>query len=597
MGPDALIRSNKGQRGNRLNRRLRTAAVGVICSTAFAVTFGLGPPVVADEGKIARVEGVHSDEFLVWVAMGSENVRHGDEASAANQTTEAFKLEYSPGGTERFGKIQKINSDVTVRSNSGDLQREPTSDQQSSENIESGAVVYLKRGTAETGVEQSTKGRRSSDATTTQIAQFKLPPQKPTPGATAPPKQLMQRLIYEYGYGSESEIVYRRNADLDRGVDDDSLILVPELNGMVTYRPTDWLETRLEMILAYVIPAKGGQPELTFATGQTVSAESSTLSLNVDQLLVTIKNIIDPFALTVGRRNFEDPRHWLYDTSLDVVFVSLKLGKFRAEASVGRERLVDLDLLDPDPADRINTYILYGDYRGIEDLKLAGYTIFRDDLDGQEGRPLLLGVRSLGRMSDEFSFWTELAILHGEDENSRKLEGYAFDVGGTYRFTSLPFRPNVTLGFALATKEFRQSGLESNETKFAGVSEFKIYGEVLDPELGNLKILTVGLGFRPSRSISIDFVYHRYWLYTIANEFRDAAFTALLNQDNTQLSKDVGSAVDVVLGFRNLFGLRRLGLDLRAGLFFPEQAFRIAQSDGSFRNADNGFVILFKLWW
>jgi alginate production protein len=447
------------------------------------------------------------------------------------------------------------------------------------------------------GVKQSTRGHNLNNAIKMQTAQFQLPPQKPTPGATAPQKQLMRRLIYEYGYGSESEIDYRRNSDLDSSVGDDALILVPELNGFFTYRPTDWLETKLEMILAWVIPAKGGQESLTFATGQTVSAESSTLSLNVDQLFVTLHNITDPFAFTVGRRNFEDDRHWLYDTSLDVAVVSLKLGKFRAEASVGRERLVDLDALDPDPADRINTYILYTDYRGIEDIKFAGYTIFRDDQDGQEGRPVLLGARSLGTLSNEFSFWTDVALLTGEDQDSQRFEGYGFDVGGTYRFTDLPFRPNVTLGFALGTTDFRQSGLESNEARFGGVSEFKIYGEVLDPELGNLEILTVALGFRPSRSFSIDFVYHRYWLYAIAEELRDSAITAPLNHDDTRPSKDVGSELDIVLGFRHLFGIRRLGMDIRTGVFFPGNAFRIERSDGSFRQADKGFTILVKIWW
>ena len=132
-------------------------------------------------------------------------------------------------------------------------------------------------------------------------------------------------------------------------------------------------------------------------------------------------------------------------------------------------------------------------------------------------------------------------------------------MGGTYRFTDVRFNPNVTLGFAFATgdndpsghknNEFRQTGLQSNESRFAGVSEFLVYGEALDPELSNLKILTVGLGFRPSPDISLDFVFHKYWLYNKTEELRNSGITAVMNGE----SKDVGNAFDIVIGLRSLF--------------------------------------------
>ena len=148
--------------------------------------------------------------------------------------------------------------------------------------------------------------------------------------------------------------------------------------------------------------------------------------------------------------------------------------------------------------------------------------------------------------------------------------------------------------------EFRQTGLQSNEARFAGVSEFKTYGEALDPELSNLKILTVGLGFRPAPDVSLDFVYHHYWLDELADEIRNSALTAQMNQVDTRLSKDVGNAFDVVLGVRSLFGVRRLGLDLRAGWFFPGSAF--LRNDGdevnpNLRDAEDGFGIVTKFWW
>ena len=455
--------------------------------------------------------------------------------------------------------------------------------------------------------EQSIKERAADDATNVQVAQFKLP--KPPRKGEPPAKQLLKRLTFQYGYGSESEITYRRDPDLNRRIKDDFLILTPELNGFIRYQPTDWLEATLEVIFEREIAALE-EDRIVLPDGEIQFAPDRKFSLLIDQAFVTVKDFTDPFAISVGRRNYEDERHWLYDISMDIASISLKLGKFRAEALVGREVLFHLDLLKAQERDRIDTYILYSDYRGIEDIKLAAYTVLRDDRARLGARPLLMGVRSQGMPSETFSYWTELAHMRGRDELKRNFSAYSFDVGATYRFLDLPFNPNFTLGFAFATgddnrsnnknNEFRQTGLQSNEGKFAGISEFKTYGEALDPELSNLKIFTVVLGFRPAPNVSVDFVYHHYWLHEIADEIRNSALTAQTNQVNTRLSKNVGNAFDIVLGVRSLFGVRRLGMDLRAGWFFPGKSFLRGEGDEdnpNIRDADNGFALVAKFWW
>ncbi len=72
-----------------------------------------------------------------------------------------------------------------------------------------------------------------------------------------------------------------------------------------------------------------------------------------------------------------------------------------------------------------------------------------------------------------------------------------------------------------------------------------------------------------------------------------------MNQDDTQLSKNVGRALDIVLGFRNLLGVRRLGMDLRAGLFLPGKAFRNENigNDPTFRKADRAISVVLKFWY
>ena len=535
-------------------RTFRNIASGMLYAVAFAATLGWGQPGIAGGRLVDRQSEVTVSTSKVQHRADRLSLFLEDETDPGYQAPKRLGLDEPAGKPDGPGK----------------------------------AIVRVP--------DEDTAG----GAIETQEAQFQLP--QPAPEGEEPAPELPSRLVYEYGYGSESEITYRKDPDLDDRVDDDSLIATPELNAHVIYRPTDWLETGLEMILQREFPIQE-EHRVVLPNGDVEVSENRQLSLEVDQLFVRVKDVTDPLEFTFGRLNFEDYRHFLYDTSLDIVQAKYKQGKYRAEASFGRENYVDPNLLENTQQDRINTYIFNLDYRGIEDINIAGYAIVRDDKRGEEGDPWWVGLRSQGFLSNEFSYWAELATMRGEDDTKRNFAGYGLDVGGTYRFTDLRFNPNVTLGFALATgdrdpsdhknNEFRQTGLQSNESRFAGVSEFKVYGEALDPELSNLKILTAGLGFRPSPDISLDFVFHKYWLFDKADELRNSAITAQMNGD----SKDVGNAFDIVIGFRSLFGIRRLGMDLRTGWLFPGNAFRMEQPDGSLRDADNGISVVTKFWW
>ena len=465
-------------------------------------------------------------------------------------------------------------------------------------------------------------GKRAREpASPLQFAQFALPPRTPQPvpgGAPRAPDELFntryaerpitQTLEFQYSYGSESAIEYRRNSDLNSKAQDNFLYVIPQVNGLIVYRPTDWVAFTLEMILDQAFPVQEPQ-YVTLPSGQLLFPPKSKPSLLVDQGYVTIRRITDPLEFNLGRRNYEDNRHWLYDTSLDVFRAQLKVGHFQFEASGGRQALWNLDVLQKEVKDRINTYIFYGEYRGIEDVKLGAYAIRRYDYNRQDGRPLNLGLRALGTPSDRFKYWAELAFLRGRDERSNKFRGHAIDVGGTYKLKGLPWEPNFTLGYAYGSgdgnpddgvnNEFRQTGLESNEDRWAGLAKFKYYGEWLDPQLSNLEIFTVGFGFRPAPTVTVDLVYHWYQLNQLADSVAGPV-TAVMNQDDTQLSKKVGREFDVVIGIRNVLGIRRLGIDLRMGWFYPGKAFRIEggdPSDPTFRGADRGVSVIAKFWY
>lgn len=483
-----------------------------------------------------------------------------------------------------------------------------------------------------------------ASASDLRLAQFQLPPKAPAakpaaPGESAPagtadsaldssigrPRSLVGQLTYQYGYGSESSIAYRRDSDLNRSVQDNVLMLSPQVNGIFVYRPTDWFEATLEMIAEVDIPAQ--QPEtIALPSGRVQPDLPTKSSLVVDQGFVAIRRITAPFEFSVGRRNYEDERHWLYDTSIDSVGATFRQGPIRVDAFAGREVWKSLNFIpnQGQVKDRINTKSIYLDYRGIEDVRLAAYHIVRDDLTRTQGKPQLTGVRAIGRPSDEFNFWTELAYTSGKDAASQRLSGTGVDVGATYRFLSLPLRPNITLGYAFGSGDdnptdtkndtFLQTGLQSNEARFAGVSKFKYYGEALEPELSNIKIFTLGLGLWPAPNVTVDIVYHKYRLHKFAQEV-SGPITAEMNQIEIavpspdpdaepvlvpRLSKQVGQGVDIVIGLRRLFGLQRLGLDLRFGWFLPGDAYDRnvgTETEPSIRRADKAVNLIAKFWW
>ena len=467
----------------------------------------------------------------------------------------------------------------------------------------------------------------SDDDLARRMAQFQLPPTIPERGA--PPRPAVTRLTYQYAWGSESDIVYRRNPDLHYLVRDDSLLVKPQLNGIIVFRPWDWLETVLEGISEWEIPAHE-ESKIILQSGDVQYAPPRRLSLLVDQAFVRVHQIISPFEISVGRKNYEDERHWLYDSSLDIASVAVKVGPFRVEATAGREVYVDGDVApnQRQPKDAIDTYIVYADYRGIADHRFAVYTIIRDDTLTEKQRKLLerktrrelYGVRALGRPTDAFNYWFEFAQMLGKDGPSlegptrggptKRFLAHAYDVGATYRFNTLPLLPSITVGYAVGSgdkspndrnnNEFRQSGLQTNETRFAGVSKFKIYGEALDPELSNLKIFTASVGCRPFSTAFVEFVYHRYRLDEFDTSL-NSAVTAEMNRVERLRgrSKDVGTEYDVVIGFRRILGLR-LGLDVRAGWFDPGTAFLRNERNNRapiIRRADQAMSVIAKFWW
>ncbi|MFQ5548278.1 MAG: alginate export family protein [Woeseia sp.] len=281
---------------------------------------------------------------------------------------------------------------------------------------------------------------------------------------------------------------------------------------------------------------------------------------------------IDPFGIgldfQIGRADFDDEREWLYDQNLDTLRAIWTGNNIRAELSYS-ETLANGNLVDEAAANSM-LYISNND----DDRHLAGYVIHRDfDLPVPVQRTHY-GLRAFGEWLPHQESWVEIAYMDGSIGQIDN-RGWAFDIGSTWQIHD---RFALTLGYAMGQGDdpqstedntFRQSGLQDNNAKFAGVTSFRYYGELVDPELANLEILTAGLGWLPRKGISLDLVGHSYKQNELSLFWVDSDIDGQPNG----IDPDLGLEVDLVLGWRTG---RQLDLEVVAAWFSPGDAFNAA---------------------
>lgn len=281
---------------------------------------------------------------------------------------------------------------------------------------------------------------------------------------------------------------------------------------------------------------------------------------------------LDPFGggidLQVGRQDFDEPREWLYDRNLDAVRAIWAGVGARLDLSASTV------LTDGDPKDRdtrnLIAYLSNNDW----DRHAAVWVMSRRNATGAGSDPLHVGVRLLGAWLPDQDVWAEAAVLRGSAAGE-DLSGWGIDVGTTWSPPDLdPWM--LTAGFARGSGDedpgdgtnstFHQTGLNDNNGKFGGVSSFRYYGEVLDPELSNLQVLTLGVGRRLDAQSSVDLVAHSY---------RQPEPSATLGKTDLKakadgIHRDLGNALDLILGLRPW---EHWDVKFIVGLFEPGRAF------------------------
>ncbi len=274
--------------------------------------------------------------------------------------------------------------------------------------------------------------------------------------------------------------------------------------------------------------------------------------------------------MTLGRQDFDEPREWIYDQNLDALRFAWRTSALALELSTSTT------LADGDRIDRSSTNWIAYLSNANRKTHAALWTAYREfDLDGGPlDENLHVGARAFGEWLPDANVWLDAAHLSGERAGI-DVDAWGYDVGITWTPPSArPF--SFTAGYAFGGGDdtpangtdstFRQTGLHDNNASFDGVTSFRYYGELVDPELSNLGIVTLGVGTRLAERTSLDIVFHRY--------LQDHAVASLASSDLSATPNGtdphIGSELDVILGMRES---KVWDLELVAAYFDPGAAF------------------------
>jgi alginate production protein len=407
---------------------------------------------------------------------------------------------------------------------------------------------------------------------------------------------------------------YREDLDLDKNDPDGSVRLDQELK-LEAFYP-------VSRFTAIFLSFKG-VAESRFNPGSD-SVDRTNLSIARDETWIFFDRIGGTgFGVQFGNQNVSETREWWWDKDMDALRFYYNQGPLHFELAGGKQIGGESTLRSIEPIEkevyrvlglgswmwnskqRLEFYFLNQWDRS--NVEKQGDVINQFNRDTNDQDMTWFGARAIGELGlDDYgslNYWADVAGVHGDEVvtdysssvsdvkdakdlpdsqrrvksvNQNNVDGWAFDVGA---FWTLPvkYEPTFTLSYARASGDsnpndghngtFRQTGIQRNNWRFNGVNRFRIYGEMLRPELSNLGIFTAAFGVRVLKNSSIEFVYHKYdQVEAVAGSLRNAN----IDEDLTGESRDVGQEVNVIANFREW---KNVELGIEGAVFDAGKAF------------------------
>lgn len=346
-----------------------------------------------------------------------------------------------------------------------------------------------------------------------------------------------------------------------------------------------WLPTDTTAVFAQV----RGSLESTLYK-EDGNRDKSQLDLAIRSFWILQTNIFDtPLALQAGRQRMQDDREWWWDEQLDAARIHYFGKDVSAYIGVGKLNqpinTSTLDEVKPKDDDLLR-YFANIDWKWAKGQHLelfathqedrsSSYSVNqivnRDKADDADARISWLGARLSGCYKI-ICYWGDAARMHGKETEydldgfnsqsqivdkieSQKLRGNAYDVGVSIELP-LAFKPQFTVSYAKGSGDkpntpgksgaFRQTGIHQNEGKYQGNSRFQYYGEVLRPNLTNIKISTLAVGIPVAKYGWVEAVWHDY-----KQDFADNRISgARINENPNGNYAHLGQEIDVIMSYR-----------------------------------------------
>ena len=405
-------------------------------------------------------------------------------------------------------------------------------------------------------------------------------------------------------FGGEIEMEWRdrRDRSLGRRDDDDNRVSVDmDLEALYTINDAMSLFLKLQPSYRAELYTEGGDAEDAY-------------DLKLSQVwfyfpINTKKNM----SLRIGRQYLGDDREWWFDDELDAIQFLYRKKPLRLSFTFGTLP-GDTSLLESehDVEEDIYWLIAHANWRwknkhrfeifllshlDQSTIHQQGQTISQTQEDETDANLTWLGLRQSGRFKmagSRWQYWLDFGAVAGretvydfddvddirstvDERIDKKVSGWGYDVGITWE---LPWRikPRLTWVFASGSGDntpnndidnsYRQTGLHSNDDRFRGKNSFRYYGETLRPELSNLSITTIALGFALGSEGSVEIVHHQYSQHHASDELRGASLRTDPEGENT----NIGQEINLIFGFEywENFEMELVAARFRAGDAYGE---------------------------
>lgn len=394
----------------------------------------------------------------------------------------------------------------------------------------------------------------------------------------------------------------RRAYELERGANDDDLRWAPELKIETIWVPADTMVT-FAAIRAF------GQQDLA-REGRRTRGEAG---LTLDSLWLLKTGLLGtPLAIQIGRQRLRERREFWWDDTIDGVRLHYFGSTVTAFAGVGLPvtHLSTLGRTDPEDKGLLRAFGHGGwewsrrqhveFYALHQDDRSGGYAIGdvldAGDIDDADARLTWIGARLRGCVKPgivrRICYWGDIAQVRGMETefdvdalgsnqlivdgvDRARVRGWAYDIGTSLELP-LSFRPVVTLarargsgdrpGTSGANGAFRQTGLHRNDSKYRGLGRFRSYGEVLRPDLVNIRITTIALGVPLARGMWLETLWHNYRQPFADNRISNSP----IGENPDGVDPRLGDEVDIAFSHRPGSGWE---FELTAGAFRAGPAF------------------------